>query len=184
VWELTDSYTQTVLSNESKESRETEGSPNPSQVKENSQHGEAILSGGNLMSFVVGMGGKEGLKTKDIEVKMDKEARHLRKFLYQNRMKFDNVVEELKMFDADNHKNWQILGNLMTIMISDVIQILLSTQENIKISYGLVEAMMTYSSYFSKTQPTADSDYYPVREQTIFDVYWNVIQHQWAQIFG
>lgn len=151
MWELTDSYTQTVLSNESKESRETDGSPNPSQVKENSQHGEAILSGGNLMSFVVGMGGKEGLKNQDIEVKMDKEARHLRKFLYQNRMKFDNVVEELKMFDADNHKNWQILGNVMTIMISDVIQILLSTQENIKISYGLVEAMMTYSSYFSKT---------------------------------
>lgn len=57
------------------------------------------------MSFVVGMGGKEG-KNQDIEVKMDKEARHLRKFLYQNRKKFDNVVEELKMFDADNHKNW------------------------------------------------------------------------------
>ena len=85
MWELTDSYTQTVLSNESKESRETDGSPNPSQIKENSQHGEAILSGGNIMSFVVGMGGKEGLKTQDIEVKMDKEARHLRKFLYQNR---------------------------------------------------------------------------------------------------
>ena len=29
VWELTDSYTQTVLSNESKESRETDGSPVP-----------------------------------------------------------------------------------------------------------------------------------------------------------
>lgn len=86
-------------------------------------------------------------------------------------MKFDNVVEELKMFDADNHKNWQILGNAMTIMISDVIQILLSTQENIKISYGLIEAMMTYSSYFSKTQPTADSDYFCIREQTIFDLY-------------
>lgn len=46
------------------------------------------------------------------------------------------------------------------MMISDVIQILLSTQENIKISYGLIEAMMTYSSFFSKTQPTVDSDYY------------------------
>lgn len=59
MWELTDSYTQTVLSNESRESRDTDGSPIPSQTKENSQHGEAILSGGNLMSFVVGHGGKE-----------------------------------------------------------------------------------------------------------------------------
>jgi len=82
---------------------------------------------------------------------MDKEARHLRKYLYQNRMKFDNVVEELKMFDADNLKNWLILGNLMTIMVSDVVQLFLSTQENLKISLGLVEALMTYSNFFSKS---------------------------------
>jgi hypothetical protein len=52
---------------------------------------------------------------------MDKEARHLRKHLYQNRIKFENIVEMLKMFDAENLKNWLIVGNLMTIMVSDVI---------------------------------------------------------------
>jgi hypothetical protein len=81
---------------------------------------------------------------------MDKEARHLRKHLYQNRRKFDNIIEDLKMFDTDNMKNWVLLGNLLTIMVSDVILIFLSTQENLKISMGLVEALMTYSSYFSK----------------------------------
>ena len=103
------------------------------------------------MSFIGGLGGIEGLKASGIDMSMDKEARHLRKYLYQNRMKFDNVVEELKMFDADNLKNWLILGNLMTIMVSDVVQLFLSTQENLKISLGLVEALMTYSNFFSKS---------------------------------
>ena len=105
---------------------------------------------------------------------MDREARHLRKYLYQNRMKFDNVVEELKMFDADNLKNWLILGNLMTIMVSDVVQLFLSTQENLKISLGLVEALMTYSNCFSKSYRTTPQDSYDslsIDTKTIFDIH-------------
>lgn len=79
------------------------------------------------MSFIGGLGGLEGLHASGIDMSVDKEARHLRKYLYQNRMKFDNVTEDLKMFDADNLKNWLLLGNLMTIMASDVIQVFLST---------------------------------------------------------
>ena len=107
---------------------------------------------------------------------MDKEARHLRKYLYQNRMKFDNVVEELKMFDADNLKNWLILGNMMTIMVSDVVQLFLSTQDNLKISLGLVEALMTYSNFFSKSYRTIEQDYYDslsIDTKTIFDIHQN-----------
>jgi hypothetical protein len=75
-----------------------------------------------MMSFVGGLGGYDQLKAKGlIDVSMDKEARHLRKHLYQNRIKFENIVEMLKMFDADNLKNWLIVGNLMTIMVSDVV---------------------------------------------------------------
>ena len=149
-------------------------------------YGEAILSGGNIMSFIGGLGGLEGLKASGIDMSMDKEARHLRKYLYQNRRKFDNVTEELKMFDADNLKNWLILGNLMTIMASDVIQIFLSTQENLKISLGLVEALMTYSNFFSKQFRTIEQDYEALSAgtKTIFDIQQNHIQYQWAQIFG
>lgn len=92
-----------------------------------SSHGETILSGGHIMSFIGSLGGLEGLKASGVDMSMDKEARHLRKYLYQNRKRFDNIVEELSMFNADNLKNWAILGNLMTIMITDVIQIFLST---------------------------------------------------------
>ena len=87
-------------------------------------------------------------------VSMDREARHLRKYLYQRRVKtgkFDNVIEELGTgWDPESLKNWLLLGNMMTIMVSDVIQIFLSTQENIKVSLGLVEALMTYCSFFCK----------------------------------
>lgn len=164
VWELTDFYTSTVMSNESKDSRELRDDQHSSSQNESGEtkhkeksnntsshsHGEAILSGGNIMSFIGGLGGLEGLKASGIDMSMDKEARHLRKYLYQNRMRFDNVTEELKMFDADNLKNWLLLGNLVTIMVSDVVQLFLSTQENLKISLRLVEALMTYSSFFSK----------------------------------
>ena len=128
------------------------------------------------MSFIGGLGGIEGLKASGIDMSMDKEARHLRKYLYQNRMKFDNVVEELKMFDADNLKNWLILGNLMTIMVSDVVQLFLSTQDNLKISLGLVEALMTYSNFFSKSYRTIEQDYYDslsIDTKTIFDIHQN-----------
>lgn len=142
-------------------------------------YGEAILSGGNIMSFIGGLGGLEGLKAQGIDMSMDKEARHRRKHLYQNRKKFDNITEDLKMFDAENLKNWLILGNLMTIMVSDVIQIFLSTQENLKISLGLVEALMTYSNFFSKQYGTIDQDYDALSDdtKTIFDIQQNHIQY-------
>jgi hypothetical protein len=136
------------------------------------------LSGGHIISYI---GSLEGLGVAK-DMSMDKEARHLRKYLYQNRKKFDNIVEELSMFDADNLKNWAILGNLVTIMVTDVMQIFLSTQENLKISFGLVEAMMTYSSFFSKSYKTIEIVDTDIR--TIFDVHQNQIQYQWAQLFG
>jgi hypothetical protein len=203
-WELTDFFTQTVRSNESKDSRElrdaggefpTELSPNESgegkhQARDRSNnttsshsHGEAILSGGNIMSCIGGLGGLEGLKASGIDIGMDKEARHLRKYLYQNRMKFDSVMEELKMLDADSLKNWLLLGNLITLMVADVIQVFLSTQENLKVSLGLVEALMAYSSYFSKQFSSVHQDFYdaaPASTKTIFDLQQNHIQLQWA----
>ena len=103
---------------------------------------------------------------------MDKEACHLRKYLYQNRMKFDSITEELKMFDADSLKNWLLVGNLMTLMAADVIQVFLSTQENLKVSLGLVEALMTYSNFFSKQFRSIEHDLSP-DTKTIFDVHQN-----------
>ena len=128
VWELTDYYTQTIISpNESQENDENLSPANEGGEKKNrsgnaSSHGETILSGGHIISYI-GSGGLEGAK----DISMDKEARHLRKYLYQNRRKFDNIVEDIGMFDADNLKNWAILGNLITIMVTDVMQIFLST---------------------------------------------------------
>jgi hypothetical protein len=196
VWELTDFQAQSVLSNDSKDSRDRDGADcqqqegshgeNEKEKSNNtaSSHGEAILSGGNIMSFI---GGLEGLKAQGIDASVDKEARHLRKYLYQNRTKFDSVTEELKMFDADNLKNWLLLGNLTTIMVADVIQVFLSTQENLKVSLGLVEALMTYSGYFSKQFGSLEQHYYEAASpdtRTIFDLHQNQIQLQWAQIFG
>ena len=121
-----------------------------------SSHGDTILSGGPIMSFIGSLGGVDGLKKQGLDVSMDKEARHLRKYLYQNRKRFDNLVEELTMFNADNLKNWAIFGNLMTIMISDVILIFLSTQESLQISRGLVEALMIYNNFFSNSYRTIE----------------------------
>ena len=117
VWELTDYYNSTVLSNESQEF--SESPDNEGGVKSNTSS-QTILSGGHIISYIGSLGG-------DKKETMDKEARHLRKYLYQNRKKFDNIVEDLSMFDAENLKNWAILGNLITIMVTDVMQIFLST---------------------------------------------------------
>ena len=54
------------------------------------------------MSFIGGLGGLEGLKAQGVDMSMDKEARHRRKHLYQNRKKFDNITEDLKMFHPTN----------------------------------------------------------------------------------
>lgn len=37
---------------------------------------------------------------------LDKEARHLRKYLYANRKRFDQIIEDLRAFDADSQANW------------------------------------------------------------------------------
>lgn len=91
------------------------------------------------------------------------------------------------MFDAGSLKNWLLLGNVISILVADVIQVFLSTQENLKVSYGLVEALMTYSSFFSKQFRSLDFQHYdalPPTTRTIFDVHQCQIQLQWAQIFG
>lgn len=83
------------------------------------------------------------------------------------------------MFDADSLNNWCIVGDILTITISDIILILLSSQENMKISFGLVEALLKYSEFFSKTQAmTAEQLYFGVLERdqlTVFDHYRNII---------
>lgn len=183
-WELTDYYAQ-AISSDSKSSKGTgepgdEASNERSGQKSSSSHGETILSGGgHIMSFIGGQGGIEG-----IDISLDKEARHLRKTLFQNRTRFDTIVEDLKMFDAGSLKNWLLLGNLVTIMVSDVILLLLSTQENLRISLGLIEALMSYSSLFARTQRVGDYDQLPLDFQTILDTQQQQIQYQWAQIFG
>lgn len=130
VWELTD-Y-QSLL-----HSSGSGSSPNESQADKNSSYGEPILS-------------SRDKDTKTIE--LDKDARHLRKYLFQNRKKFTNFLEDLKMFDADSRKNWKLVGDLATMFVADVVLILLSSQEKIKVSVGLVEALLKYSEFFSKSQ--------------------------------
>jgi hypothetical protein len=39
----------------------------------------------------------------------------------ENKVTFDSVTENLKMFDADDLKNWKILGATMTLLASDTI---------------------------------------------------------------
>lgn len=129
------------------------------------------------MSFI---GGMEGLKATGIDMSMDKEARHFRKYLYQNRVKFENIIEQLPMFDTDNLKNWLLLGNLMTIFVGDIIQIFLTSQDNMKISLGLVETMQVYSSFFSKTHKSIEYEHYdklPAGVTTIFDQQTLLIQY-------
>jgi hypothetical protein len=55
------------------------------------------------------------------------------------------------MFDADSRKNWKLVGDLVTMLVADVVLILLSSQEKIKVSVGLVEALLKYSEFFSRT---------------------------------
>ena len=184
VWELTDQNTQTVLSNESRDSKDkSDDNVSPpdknksGETKKNSfgntsSHGDTILSGGPIMSFIGSLGGLDGLKKQGLDMSMDKEARHLRKYLYQNRKRFDNLIEELTMFNADNLKNWAIFGNLMTIMISDVILIFLSTQESLQISRGLVEALMIYNNFFSNSYRTIELNEGKV---SIFDDHQKII---------
>jgi hypothetical protein len=39
-------------------------------------------------------------------------------------LNFDSLLESLQMFEADNPKNWQLLGFTLTIMASDLIALL------------------------------------------------------------
>jgi hypothetical protein len=90
VWELTDYHTHTVLSNESGEIRDTSNdqiadgsSQNQSQDIKKSKsnggsYGETIISGGNFMS----LGGRGEGKNQIMDSGIDKEQRHLRKYLY------------------------------------------------------------------------------------------------------
>ena len=66
----------------------------------------------------------------------------------------------------------------MTIMVSDLIQLFLSTQENIKVFLGLVEALMTYCSFFCKGQLNIEQAYYDTLPpgSTIFDAQYRIIQ--------
>ena len=123
VWELTDyGFNESRDSNSGQTEEENKEKSNNTA---SSHSKDAILSGGNVASFI---GGLDGLKAQGIEMNMasmDREARHLRKYLYQRRVKtgkFDNVIEELGTgWDPESLKNWLLLGNLMTIMVSDVI---------------------------------------------------------------
>lgn len=44
-----------------------------------------------------------------------------------NKIYFENLAETIKMFDADDQKNWLILGFTVTIFVSDLILLLLET---------------------------------------------------------
>lgn len=71
VWELTDYYNSTVLSNESQDL--SESPDNEGGVKSNASS-QTILSGGHIISYIGSLGGEKK--------EMGKEQRHLRKYLY------------------------------------------------------------------------------------------------------
>jgi len=73
------------------------------------------------MSYISRFGGYDGLKASGIDMRQDKESQHIRKYLHKNRLSFSHLAEELRAFDAGSPKNWMLLGNALTILVSDVI---------------------------------------------------------------
>ena len=55
---------------------------------------------------------------------------------------FDSLTEQQKMFDADDLRNWRILGFTVTIFTSDLILILLEQSKDVQISTGVVSILL------------------------------------------
>lgn len=70
-------------------------------------------------------------------------------------------------------------------MVADLVSLLLEDNKGVKVSYGLVDALMKYSELFSKSRGhAAEAIYTNTQEWTVYDHMRKVQQSQWASIFG
>ena len=97
-----------------------------------------------------------------------------------NKITFDTLTERQKMFDADDQKNWRLLGLTVTIFAADVITIMLEQQT--EVSLGVVDLLLEICKHYAQVQVfTAEEG---LEEETIFDLYFKQVQVAWARIYG
>ena len=87
----------------------------------------------------------------------------------------------LVVVDADGLANWQLVGDCLGIMVADLVSALLEDNKGVKVSYGLVDALMKYSELFSKSRGhAAEAIYSNLQDWTVYDHMRKVQQSQWA----
>jgi len=69
-----------------------------------------------------------------------------------NNKTFDSLTEQQKMFDADDLRNWRVLGFAVTIFASDLILILLEQSTDVQISAGVVSILLDVCQHYSFVQ--------------------------------
>lgn len=67
---------------------------------------------------------------------------------------FDSLTHSLRMFDTDNVRNWQILGFVVSILVSDTIAILLERRPDhllpVQVSPEMTEVLISYCKRFAQ----------------------------------
>jgi hypothetical protein len=70
-----------------------------------------------------------------------------------NTVSFDSLTESLTLFDVEERRNWQILGFTVTILATDLINILIDlNQQSAKeyqISQGVIELLLEICKHYS-----------------------------------
>ncbi len=95
---------------------------------------------------------------------------------------FDKMTENLRMFDSNDMRNWQILGYTVTIMVSDVLTVLMDPANKgapLFIGSEATALIMSQAKMFSrKLQRTAEDDENQV-DETIASKMYDIIQSTW-----
>jgi hypothetical protein len=102
-------------------------------------------------------------------------------------MSFDQVTEDLRMFDSNDTRNWQILGYSFTIMVSDVLSVLMDPANKgapLFIGSEATALIMSQAKMFSRKLPKTAEDEDNQINETIASKMYEVIQSTWeSQIF-
>lgn len=98
---------------------------------------------------------------------------------------FDSLTHSLRMFDTDNVRNWQILGFVVSILVSDTVALLLERRPGhlpqIQVSAEMTDVLIGLCKRFAQSnmavqgQTSEEND-----EYTIVDVLFDQVQFIWA----
>jgi len=99
---------------------------------------------------------------------------------------FESLTQTLRMFDSDDVRNWQILGQDVNLLVSDIIAVLLNQEfatdgPPLYVSNELTSMLMAYSKLFCRSLKQEHLDeMLEVDDKTIVDHLYDQVQFIWS----